>query len=101
MFAPRGQLRKVTHVLWNYGDSTIEAPIEEYWLGFATYPDPEGSKRRFIVVAEQFRSQWPPDSFRLECGHEIPIPERHGRRWFNRRKRCFECAIATFSEAQA
>lgn len=98
-FAPGGPLRRVIAYLWLARDDAdavhaTEIPAMDWWDG-TTVADPSRKKGECIVVKEAYRRYCEPDEVRLECGHEIPVKQRHGRKWYNLRRRCPLCAMDT------
>lgn len=87
-----GPIWRVVAYLWLKDGKIVAQVMAELWWDGETVDNPDSKKGKFIVVKEAYREYSEPDEVRLECGHEIPVKHRHGRKWYNLRRRCPLCA---------
>lgn len=87
-------LRAITHYIWlpesSITGQPFKVPRDEYWDGQTQVID----GKRYIVINERHWCGWPqPDEERLECGHIQPVKAARGSKYYNRRRRCLQCAL--------
>lgn len=90
----RGPLREVECYVWDWEEDGkpcfTTVPAWDYWIGLTPKDNGKGN---WIVVGERFKD-WPsPDRERLVCGHYRTMPVWGGSKYFNRSRRCKECAL--------
>lgn len=97
-----GPLREVECYVWDWEEDGnpcfTTVPAWDYWIGLTPKLNGNGTH---IIVAEQYRDCREPDRERLVCGHIRPLPVWGGTKYYNRRRRCKECALEAIVEDTA
>jgi hypothetical protein len=82
-------LQPVAFYVWRDGPEMVKVPKADWWDGTIR----KDGKRSYIVVSPAYQEYREPDEEQLACLHFQPIKVWGGRKYYNRRRLCKECAL--------